>query len=180
MRLIARSLIATAFLIASSAGAEKPITVDEVTGPITWGSAENVTHVRHLWFSGQPDRAGFGAAKAAGVKVVINLRDPKEFDLDERVLVEELGMLYYNVPVDGKAFDREAFERIESILEGGGHEQTLLHCSSSNRVGGWLATHLVEKHRLSKDAALEIGRKTGITKSVIEASVKTYLGSEAQ
>jgi protein tyrosine phosphatase (PTP) superfamily phosphohydrolase (DUF442 family) len=162
-------------LVAARAGAEPPITPDDVKGPMTWGAATRVTHLRHLYFADQPDAAGFEAAKQAGVLTVIDLRAPGERDWDERALVEGLGLAYYNVPVEGGAFDRAAFERIEALVAQAGPEPILLHCSSSNRVGGWLATHLVTRHGLSEEEALAVGRRAGITKEPIERSVEAYL-----
>jgi protein tyrosine phosphatase (PTP) superfamily phosphohydrolase (DUF442 family) len=166
-----------ALLTAGVAAAEDEISPGDVKGPTTWGSVANVTHLRHLWFAGQPDRAGFEAAKAAGVELVINLRDPSELSWDERAAVEELEMAYYNVPVTGSAFDPVAFTRIEEILVENQGKPTLIHCASSNRVGGWLATHLVQKHGLSEEQAIAVGRQAGITKPAIEDRVRVYLST---
>jgi protein tyrosine phosphatase (PTP) superfamily phosphohydrolase (DUF442 family) len=149
---------------------------EEVEGPFTWGAVSNVTHVRHLWFSGQPDEEALRQAKENGVEVVVNLRDPGESDWDERSAVETLGMTYYNVPVQKTGpFTRESFSRIDTVLEEHEGAGILIHCSSSNRAGGWFATHLVEDHQMSVDDALAVGRKTGITKDGITIRVRGYL-----
>jgi len=166
-----------ALLTGGSAAAGEDISPADVKGPITWGSVTNVTHLRHLWFAGQPDRAGFEAAKAAGVEVVINLRDPSELSWDEAAAVEGLGMQYHNVPVTGSSFDPAAFTRIEALLAESPGKPTLIHCASSNRVGGWLATHLVIKHGLSEEDAIAVGRKAGITKPAVEDRVRAYLSA---
>jgi protein tyrosine phosphatase (PTP) superfamily phosphohydrolase (DUF442 family) len=161
--------------MAGVALAGEPISADEVKGPVHWGSAERVTHLRHLWFADQPDAAGFELARAAGVAVVINLRAPSELDWDEKAAVEKLGMTYYNVPVAGPRFEKSAFERIEELVSQNEDAQVLIHCASSNRVGGWLATHLVEKHGMSVEDALVVGRRAGITKQGVEDGVRAYL-----
>jgi len=177
---LASALWMLGLVFATQATAKEPITPEDVTGPVTWGSAERVTHLRHLYFADQPDAKGFEAAKQAGVVTVIDLRAPSERDWDERAVVEELGLTYYNVPVTGDAFDPEAFERIEALVEQHHGEPILLHCSSSNRVGGWLATHLVTRHGLSEEQALAVGRKAGITKDVIASRVSAYLAARAK
>lgn len=152
------------------------ISVAQVEGPFTWGGVDNVTHLHHLWFSGQPDQAALEQARAAGVAVVINLRDPSEHAWDERSAVETLGMAYHNVPVArGRPFDRAVFQRIEALVEQHHEQQVLVHCASSNRVGGWLATHLVDHHGMSPADALAVGRRAGITKPAIEENVRSYL-----
>lgn len=173
--------VATALLFASPAlAAGKSITPDDVEGPIVWGEATRVTHLRHLYFADQPDPTGFEAAKQAGVTTVIDLRAPEERDWDEEAVVEGLGLTYFNVPVVGDAFKREAFDEIERLVKAHHDEVILLHCSSSNRVGGWLAVHLVEQHGLGEDEAIAVGRRAGITKEVIVERVRTYLAQPAE
>ncbi|MBW2243936.1 MAG: hypothetical protein JRH01_18300 [Deltaproteobacteria bacterium] len=148
---------------------------DQVEGPVTWGSVSNVTHLSHLYFAGQPDQAGMEKAKAEGVSVVINLRDPSEHAWDEKSAVEALGMTYYNVPVRGVPFDKAAFAEIETLVKQHHGEEILVHCASSNRVGGWLATHLAGAHGMSADDAIEVGRRAGITKQPIADAVRAFL-----
>lgn len=156
--------------------AEGTFSPDQVEGPFRWGSVSNVTHLSHLWFAGQPDQAGLEKAKAEGVVVVINLRDPSEHAWDEKSAVEALGMTYYNVPVRGVPFDKAAFAAIERLLQQHEGEEILVHCASSNRVGGWLATHLVGSHGMSTEDAIAVGRRAGITKEPIAEAVRAFVG----
>jgi protein tyrosine phosphatase (PTP) superfamily phosphohydrolase (DUF442 family) len=158
--------------------AGEPVTPEDVEGPYVWGSAKNVTRLGHLWFSAQPDAVGLAAARDAGVEVVIDLRDPSERGWDEALVVEGLGLVYHSVPVSGAAFDPEALARIQSLVEENAEEQILIHCSSANRVGGWLAVSLVENRGMTEEDALAVGRRVGITKPVIEKSVHVYLAGQ--
>ncbi len=160
-----------------STAAEDAFTPDDVKGPLTWGSATRVTQLSRLFFADQPDAIGIDAARAAGVEVVINMRAPSEIDWDEKAAVEKAGIEYYNVEVSGPTFDRNQFERIESLVASNPNEKILIHCGSSNRAGGWLATHLVTRHGMSEDEALEVGRRAGITKQAIEKRVRDYLAA---
>lgn len=171
-----RRLSTLALLIAALACHAESIAPGDVEGPVTWGGVDNVTHLRHLWFAGQPDQAALERAKAEGVRVVISLRDPSEHAWDEKAAVESLGLTYYSVPVRGaEPFDAASFERIEALVAEHRDGQVLIHCSSSNRVGGWLATHLASRHGLSVEEALAVGRRAGITKEGIEQAVRDYL-----
>lgn len=179
-RLWAGLIVIAGLALCLGAAGETSISPDDVRGPFTWGSVSNVTHLKHLWFAGQPDQAGLEKAKAEGVAVVINLRDPSEHAWDEKSAVEALGMTYYNVPVrGGQPFDREVFEKIEALVKEHHDEPILVHCASSNRVGGWLATHLVETHGMTVDEALAVGRRAGITKQPVERAVRAYLAETA-
>lgn len=179
----ARGLCAAAsflFLLAASvafADATGAITQADVGGPSTWGSVANVMQVRHLYFSAQPDGAALEAAHRAGVEVVINLRAPGEHEWDEKTAVEALGMKYYNVPISGPTFERDAIEAVEAVLAAHAGRPTQIHCASGNRAAGWLAVHLVTKHELAEADAIAIARKAGITHDVIAERVQGYLSA---
>ncbi len=148
----------------------------EVTGPVAWGAASRVMHARNLWLADQPDRVGLEAAKARGVRVVINLREPSELDWNEQAATEALGLTYYNVPVSQtEPFSPSAFGRVEELVAKHSNDQVLVHCSSGNRVAGWFATHLVRQHGMTAAEAIEVGKKAGITKEAIVTKVRDYL-----
>jgi protein tyrosine phosphatase (PTP) superfamily phosphohydrolase (DUF442 family) len=178
MKTLAALHLTLALLLAGTAAADATAPED-VQGPLAWGGVSNVTHLGKLWFAGQPDRAGLEAARAAGVEVVINLRAPSELDWDEKSAVEELGMSYHNVPVTGPRFDPVAFARIDELVEEHTGREILFHCSSSNRAGGWLATHLVKKSGMSVNEALAVGRRAGITKEGIVARVRALVAERS-
>jgi protein tyrosine phosphatase (PTP) superfamily phosphohydrolase (DUF442 family) len=170
------SLIALTITLAGTHCATTPRTAApaEVGRRVTQGAPANATHLRYLWFSGQPDQQTLEAAKEIGVRVVINLRDPSEQDWDERKAAEDLGLIYYNVPMPAKEpFSPEAIDHVEALVEAHPGEQTLIHCSSGNRAAGWLAVHLVDQHQMTVEDALVVGRDAGITKAAIETKVRT-------
>ena len=167
-------------VVAAPAGAGAPVTPDDVKGPVTWGAARNVTRLDQLWFAGQPDRVGLEAARAAGVQMVINLRAPSELRWDERSAVEALGMSYFNVPVTGRSFDPKAFARIEELVAENREKEILIHCATSSRAGGWLATHLVRERQMSIADALAVGRRTGITTWGVVYQVRAFLRDQGQ
>jgi len=107
------------------------------------------------------------------------MRDPSEHDWDEESAARDLGLAYYNVPVTGKRFEPAAFQRIDALVAENESQQVLIHCGSSNRAGGWLATHLVAEHGMSVDDALAVGRRAGITKKGIEKRVRAYVDAQS-
>lgn len=154
-----------------------PITAQEVSGPLAWGSADNVMQLRRLWFSEQPDEAGLAAAREAGVTVVLDLREPDEFEWDEPAAAARVGIEYKNIAVPGPGpFPRAAFSEIEAFVKSHPDDQILIHCASGNRAAGWLATHLVEVHGVPFAEALAVGRRVGMTSPAIAQKVADYLG----
>ncbi len=162
--------------------ASQQITPADVTGPETWGASDNVTHVRHLYFSEQPDAEALRTAKLNGVTTVINLRDPSESDWDEEDAVESLGLNYINIPIrkQSETFSPTAIAAINAAVEAQNGQPVLLHCSSGNRAAGWLAIHLVEGHKLSNENAIAVAREAGLSSDVIAKRVTTYIESGSQ
>jgi len=155
---------------------EQHITANDVSVLQTWGQAKKVSKLKHLYFSDQPDAIALKQAKENGVVAVINLRGPKEIDWDEQAVTEGLGMKYYNIPLitTSASFDPKVIAQIEAAVAAQGHQPVLLHCSSSNRAGAWLAIHLVDKHQMDKEQALTIARRAGISKQALEDRIKLY------
>lgn len=174
MRLLA---IVFTTLLLTAACATRSITPDLVKPPETWGQAENVTQLKHLYFSDQPDAEALRIAASRGVTTVINLRDPEEMDWNEQQVAEQLGLRYVNIPVskESDTLDREAMSAIEEVVNRQDGQPVLLHCSSGNRAAGWLATHLVDTHGMGVEEAVEVARKAGITSDALEKRVRTYL-----
>lgn len=163
--------------LSMAANAGEPIALSEVTGPESWGGVDNVMHVRHLYFSAQPDEETLQVAQSNGVEVVVNLRPPAEQRWDEKSASQQLGFAYYNVPVSrgSGTLSRESMEAIDEIIRNHPEQPILLHCSSGNRASAWFATHLVADHGMTIDDAIAVARKTGLTRAGMEKRVRTYL-----
>ncbi|NNL57365.1 MAG: hypothetical protein HKO71_06410 [Pseudomonadales bacterium] len=169
--------ILVASLMAACAHIEEhDIAPADVSPAQSWGQAKNVTQLKHLYFADQPDAAALEIAREKGVVAVINLRNPSEMNWDEQAAVEGLGMKYYNIPLLTAAptFDPAVVAQIEAAVAAQHHAPVLLHCSSSNRVGAWLAIHLADKHQMDQEQALAVARKAGLTKQGLEDRVKRY------
>ena len=112
----------------------------DATAPI-----ERFVQVDDRLFRGaQPDVAGFKYLRDLGVRTIINLREAKDGErLNEREIVESLGMKYVNIPVkDGNFFTRSR-RIIESVflhelvhaLRAAGHE---LYVVAPKREQSWI------------------------------------------
>jgi len=124
--------------------------------------------------SGQPDASAFAIVADSGYVAVIDLRGPNENrGLDEKAVVEALGLEYIEFPLVGReAISFENAQRLDKLLtdiDG----PVLLHCGSGERVGAILAL----RHNLQgadDAAALEYGRDAGL--SSLEPLVVDRLG----
>ncbi|WP_420426442.1 beta-lactamase hydrolase domain-containing protein [Algiphilus sp.] len=126
--------------------------------------------------AGQPDGMQFRQAADAGVQHVINLRPLQEQGEDESSLVEELGMRYHHLPIAGpQDLNADTVRMLDGLLSEIGSAPTVFHCASGNRVGAMLALRAAWHQGMDSDAALALGRQSGLTK--MEPLVREILDS---
>jgi len=123
--------------------------------------------------SGQPDAKEFEIVAKSGYVAVIDMRGPDENrGLDEKAVVENLGLKYVEFPLVGReAISFDNAQHLDTLLadfDG----PVLLHCGSGNRVGAILAL----RHSLQgadDEDAMEFGKSAGMTS--LEPLVKDRL-----
>ena len=149
------SLVASAFLLAWFAAGQALAQSSDL--PNRKDPLEGITT------AGQPNAQQLAAAAASGFKTVIDLRGPNEDrGLDEKATVEELGMSYISLPVEGA--DGVTFANASALdkLLSGSRGPVLIHCSSGNRAGALLALR-GKLNGADNDAALALGVAGGVT-----------------
>ncbi len=174
LRLPATLALVLALVVAPWLAAQSPHEPADVK-ELDWGKTPNVTQLGTLFFAGQIDEEGLQRAKDAGVTLVLNLRSPDEHDWDEESAVEGAGLQYANVPITGAGFTPDAVAEIEALVKEHQAQGVLVHCASSNRVGGWLTTHMVTQHGEDLETALEFGRRAGMKSPAVEKRARDYL-----
>lgn len=126
--------------------------------------------------AGQPGADALGRLAEMGFRTVVNLRTEKEGALEERAAVEAQGLRYVWVPVTPDTFSLKDVEAVERILDDPAAGPVLLHCASSNRVGGvWAAVRARSGEGL--DEAMAAGRAAGLHSPAMEAAVRRVLGA---
>lgn len=132
----------------------------------------NVEPVDGITSAGQPDAAAFKVFAENDYAAVIDLRTEGESrGLEEKAVVEGLGMDYVSLPIgrDGISFESAAaLDKLISSYD----EPVLVHCGSANRVGALLALR-ASQQGADNDAAIEIGKKGGLTR--LEPQVREVL-----
>ncbi len=123
--------------------------------------------------SGQPDASAFGIVAKSGYVAVIDMRGPSENrGLDEKAVVEKLGLEYIEFPLVGREAISFANAKQLDVLLDDIDGPVLLHCGSGNRVGAILAL----RHSLQgadDEDAMQYGKSAGLTS--LEPVVKDRL-----
>lgn len=134
-----------------------------------------------LYAAGQPSAEDLSGLAREGVRTIINLRGPTEhIDFDEASEARRLGMRYVTVPITGdQDLTPETIARFSRELAAARtNGPVLIHCGSSNRVGAMLALDAGITHGASRDAALSLGRNSGL--SALEPEVDAVLRSSGK
>lgn len=102
--------------------------------------------------------------KAMGFKTIVDLRTEDEGTAQERAAVEQLGLRYVSVPVTPATLSLEDVKLVARVLGDAAAAPVLLHCASSNRVGGvYGVVQVLDGKSLpeAEAAAREAGLKSG-------------------
>ena len=117
-----------------------------------------------VWTGGQPWIEHFPKLKDAGVKVIINLRAHAEYQgAREEAKVKELGMSYFNIPVDSQAPDElDADDFLKLTDEHLKNGPVFIHCAAAVRVGAFWMIRRVLRDGWELDKALEEANRIGL------------------
>ena len=163
-------------LVAVGSAADKPPASGDKLEPYECGNVQRLHVFGQTFLASQPDQDDFKTAAEAGIKTVINLREPGELDWDEAARVKELGMAYVNVPFKAPdSLNDAVFDNVRALLNSKGNKPLILHCSSANRVGAiWLA-HRVLDGGATYDEALEEAKTVGLKLPAYTEKAKDYI-----
>jgi len=112
---------------------------------------------------GQPNAEQLAELTKEGVRTVVNLRQPDEYDAAaEAKEAKADGLGYISVPFDGHHPDDEAVARFLRALEDPAVFPIFIHCGSGNRVGAvWMIRRMIEDGWSAEDAERE-ARQLGL------------------
>jgi len=127
------------------------------------GVANRAQPTPDLVTGGQPGQSHFEALRAAGVEVVLDIRDPMEpRPFDEPGLLQSLGMEYVCIPVMQGSLTDQLMERLLEVVRANQGRSMLFHCASGNRVAGPMIAYLMLDQGMDEEAAVMEGMKMGL------------------
>ncbi len=169
-------LITSLFFLASCVSAPKKIESNLLIG-------QSLTAHRYadIYFSMQPSQNDYAELKTQGFKTVINLRPEEEYDEKaEADLLKKINVSYVNVPFPSqRPLDDTLIDKItKEVVKARSKGKVLVHCSSGNRVGVWLAGHFHKDHKHSKSDSMAVAKKLGLNKPGAIEKAQTYLNTK--
>ncbi|MBK7404529.1 MAG: hypothetical protein IPJ41_07795 [Phycisphaerales bacterium] len=143
-----------------------------------WEGVKNVTRSGQFTFAGQPTEASLEQFGGDGGAMVIDMRTHEGGDkpgFEERAKVEALGMQYVHIPVSPASFNSMDVKKfIQATRETKG--PILLHCGSSNRVGGLWAAYLALEKGMPTEEAIAAGKAAGMKTPDMEDAARRVIG----
>ena len=138
---------------------EKTAAMSEITGIPQFLKLSD-----QVWTGGQPWLEHLPKLKDAGIKVILNLRPHAEYEGQrEEAKVKELGMSYFNIPVDGQAPDElDADDFLKLTDEQLKNGPVFIHCAVGTRVGGFWMIRRVLRDGWEFAKALEEANQIGL------------------
>jgi len=119
-------------------------------------------------------KGGIELLQHEGFNTVLDLRTEPEGTLQEKALLGDAGIAYYNIPIGKAAPTSNEVQQFAEIVENPEYGPLLIHCASANRVGTLWAMY-----RLNRGVPLEIALQEGRTigmKPSREVNVTNYSG----
>lgn len=165
------------FIVASGA-----VLAQQQQPPPEYAGIKNFLRVnQQICTGGQPTMDDLAKMKVEGVKAIINLRQPAEYNAEEEAAkAKELGLRYFNIPValdDLKDAQAEEFLKITADPQ---NRPLFIHCASANRVGGfWMIRRALVDGWKMEDAEAE-ARKIGLRSPVMVAFAHNYIERHAK
>jgi uncharacterized protein (TIGR01244 family) len=129
--------------------------------------------------AGQPSMDDLVKLKSQGVRSIINLRRPSEFNAEEETAkARELGLRYVNIPVDGTNIQDAQVAEFLRVTSDPENRPMFIHCTTANRVGGfWMIRRVLVDHWPLDQAEAE-GRKVGLHSQGIIDYAKNYIARQ--
>ena len=126
--------------------------------------------------AGQPTIEELSDLKEDGIRAVLNLRVPTEHDAAaEAAAVRELGMNYFNIPVDGANIGDAQVEEFLALTDDENNQPMFIHCGSANRVGAfWMIRRAIRDGWSVSDAEAEAD-EIGLTSAALKEFALQYI-----
>ncbi len=150
--------------------------------PQEYPSIQNFLRVNNQTCTGgQPSADDLEKLKAEGVKAIINLRQPSEYNSDEEAArAKELGLRYFLIPVNAAEPKDEQVEEFLKVTADPGNRPAFIHCRTANRVGAfWMIRRALVDGWKVEESEVE-GKKVGLHSPILIEFARGYIERHAK
>lgn len=129
-----------------------------------------------VWVGGQPAMEDFSLLKAKGIRAVVNLRHPAEHNAaEEEAKVKELGLRYFNIPVNPADIQDAQVEEFLKITSDRRNLPAFVHCAKAVRVAAfWMVRRVLVDGWKIEDAEAE-AQKIGLHNPTLLEFARSYI-----
>ena len=142
-----------------------------------FASIQNFTQVsKKFYVGGQPAMDDLARLKAKGIRAIVNLRRPAEYNAaEEEAKAKELGFHYFNIPVDSASLEDSQVEHFLRITSDRQNQPAFIHCLGGPRAATfWMIRRVVVDGWKIEDAETE-AQKIGLHSPALLEFARNYI-----
>jgi len=130
---------------------------------------------------GQPAMEDLVQLKAKGIRAILNLRHPAEYNsADEESKAKELGLHYFNVPIDPADIKDEQVEEFLRITSDRRNLPIFVHCTKGVRAAAfWMIRRVLVDGWKIEDAEAE-AQKIGLRNPTLLEFAQNYIAHHSK
>jgi uncharacterized protein (TIGR01244 family) len=130
---------------------------------------------------GQPPMEDLARMKDEGIRAVLNLRRPSEYNAEEEIAkAKSLGLRYFTIPVDSAAPRDDQADEFLKILADPQNRPLFLHCITNNRASAfWMIRRVLVEGMKIEDAEAE-AKKAGLHSQNLIDFARSYIERHAK
>ena len=140
-------------------------------------SIPNFLRVNDQFFvGGQPPMEDLSRLKAKGIRAIVNLRQPTEYNaVEEEAKAKALGLRYFNVPVNPTDLQDSQVGQFLSITSDRHNLPVFIHCTGGVRVAMfWMIRRVLVDGWKIEDAETE-AQNMGLHNPILLAVAQSYI-----
>ncbi len=140
-------------------------------------SIPNFSRLNDQFFvGGQPPMEDLSRLKAKGIRAIVNLRHPAEYNaVEEEAKAKELGLRYFNIPVNPNDLQDSQVEQFLSITSDRHNLPVFIHCTMGVRVATfWMIRRVLVDSWKIEDAETE-AQNMGLHNPILLGFAQSYI-----
>jgi len=129
-----------------------------------------------FYIGGQPAMNDLARLKARGIRAIVNLRVPAEYNAaEEEAKAKELGLRYFNIPVNPANLQDSQVEQFLKITSDRQNQPAFIHCAGGPRAAAfWMIRRVLVSGWKIEDAETE-AQKMGLRNPALLEFARNYI-----